>query len=148
MRTWLSLILPALVALAPTVASATTCWPDGGERAQVRAAFEASSVVFSAYVLDVSGASDDATARLKVLQVWKGRLEVGQIVQTTAGESVRFISDGVVPLPGTALLVYSSSPEPYMLHTCSRTRDLDSATRDIPLLNSLSGKRLYRPGGS
>ena len=142
-----SLILMALAALAPSGAGATTCWPDGGNRAQVRSAFEASSVVFSAYVLDVSGTSDDATARLKVLQVWKGGLEVGQIVQTTAGESVRFISDGVVPIPGTALLVYSSSPEPYMLHTCSRTRELDSATGDIPLLNSFSRKRQYRLGG-
>jgi hypothetical protein len=143
-----TLLLLLLVAFAPADVGATTCAPDGGSRAQVRAAFDAPSVVFSAYVLDVSGESDDAIAELKVLQVWKGELEVGQIIKATAGESVRFMSDGVVPTPGTALLVYSSSTEPFMLHTCSRTRELDSATGDIPLLNNLSNKRRYRLGGA
>ena len=142
------LLLLLLVAYAPADVGATTCSPDGGSRVQVRSAFDASSAVFSAYVLDVSGESDNAIARLKVLQVWKGELEVGQIVEATAGESVRFMSDGVVPIPGTALLVYSSSKEPFMLHTCSRTRQLDSATGDIPLLNKFSKKRRYRLGGA
>lgn len=142
------LLLLLLIASAPADVGATTCTPGGGSRAQVRAAFDASSVVFSAYVLDVSGESDDAIAKLKVLQVWKGEIEVGQIVEATAGESVRFMSDGVVPAAGTAFLVYSSSTEPYMLHTCSRTRELDSATGDIPLLNSFSKKRRYRLGGA
>lgn len=143
-----SLLFLLSIAFAPADVGATTCTPDGGSRAQVRAAFDASSVVFSAYVLDVSGQSDDAIAKLQVLQVWKGELEVGQIINATAGESVHFMSDGVVPTYGTALLVYSSSAEPFMLHTCSRTRELDAATGDIPLLNKFSKKWRYQLGGA
>ena len=141
-----NILVLGLTVLAPNLASATTCWPEGGERAQVRKAFDASSAVFSAYVLETTQQAQEPRAKVSVLQVWKGELAIGQIVETTAAESVTFVSDGVVASPGTALLVYSSSAEPYLLHTCSRTRVLDDATGDIPLLNKLSRKRRYELG--
>ena len=142
-----ALTLLAAMFLASGPACATTCWPQGGQRAQVRAAFEESKYVFSAYVLEISQDGETPTAKVRVLQVWKGDMAVGQILETTASESVTFMGDGVVPEPGTALLIYTSSKQPYLLHTCSRTRELDSATGDIPLLNKLSKKQRYKLGG-
>ena len=142
-----ALALLALILLAPGPAIATTCLPQGGQRAQVRAAFDESTAVFSAYVLEVSQAGEAPAAKVRVLQVWKGDMAVGQVVETTASESVTFVGDGVVPEPGTALLIYTSSRQPYLLHACSRTRELDSATGDIPLLNKFSKKQRYRLGG-
>ncbi|WP_290887254.1 hypothetical protein [Arenimonas sp.] len=141
------LILVAAIFLASNSASATTCWPEGGQRAQVRAAFDQSSFVFSAYVLEVSNSGEAPIAKVSVLQVWKGEIEVGQVVETTASDSVYFMGDGVIPLPGTALLIYSPSELPQFLHVCSRTRQLDYATGDIPLLNNFSKKQRYKLGG-
>lgn len=141
------LILAVALFLASGSASATTCWSEGGQRAQVRAAFDRSSFVFSAYVLEVSDGEETPIAKVRVLQVWKGGMEVGQVVETTASDSVTFMGDGVIPRPGTALLIYSSTEQPHLLHTCSRTRELDFATGDIPLLNKLSKKQRYKLGG-
>ena len=142
-----ALTLLAALFLASGSACATTCWPQGGQRAQVRAAFDESTSVFSAYVLEMSQPGEARTAKVRVLQVWKGDMDVGEVVETTASESVTFMGDGVVPVPGTALLIYTSSKQPYLLHTCSRTRELDSATGDILLLNKFSKKQRYKLGG-
>lgn len=135
----------ALVAVAltfPVSADAMMCL----SRSTVRDAYEESTVVFSGYVLDVAHRADAPTARLKVLQVWKGPLEADQIVQTSAEGSVTFIGDGFVPATGTTLLVYAVSDEPYFLNICSRTRDLDSAKREVRLLNRLAKKRRQSVG--
>jgi hypothetical protein len=145
MRKILLVLLVAL--LMPSAARATMCLPDGSERSQVREAFADSTVVFSRYVLDVTSGDEQPFARVKVLQVWKGPIEVGQVVETSAVESGTFMSDGIVPVAGTALLVYARAGSPYFLHTCSRTRELDPATGDIPELNKLSRKQRYRLGG-
>ena len=142
------IILALLVAfLTPSSAQAMMCLPSGSERSQIRDAFEDSTVVFSAYVLDVIGEGEQPLARVKVLQVWKGPIEVGQIVETSAVESGELIGDGIVPVAGTALLVYAKTGPPWFLHTCSRTRGLDSGTADIPVRNRLSKKKRYRIGG-
>lgn len=142
------ILLTLLVAfLMPSSAQAMVCLASGSERSQVRDAFEGSTVVFSAYVLEVIGEGEQPVARVKVLQAWKGPIEVGQIVETSAVESGDLIGDGIVPVAGTALLVYAKAGPPWFLHTCSRTRGLDSGTGDIPELNRLSKKKRYRIGG-
>ncbi len=141
----LALLMYAL--FLPESAEAIVCVAKGSESKQVRTEFEQSTVVFSGYVLDVAHDSDVPTATLSVIQVWKGSIEVGQTVTTSAEESVFFYGDGVVPQKGTALLVYANEGQPFFLSSCSRTRILDSATGDIPLLNKLSKKSRYRLGG-
>jgi hypothetical protein len=131
MRRILALVMIALI--LPMRADAMMCL----SKQSVRSAFETSSVVFSGRVLDVEQGTEDPTARVEVLQVWKGPVEVGQIVQTTAADSVTFVGDGFVPKPGTTLLVYATTEEPYFLFVCSRTRELDPSSREIRLLDRL-----------
>lgn len=144
MRT--ALLTLMLFLLMPLQASAMSCMHSGSERSQVRRAFADSTVVFSGYVLDVGGEGEAAVARVQVLQVWKGTLDVGQVVETSAHEGA-LVGSGIVPTAGTAMLIYAGGDSPYFLHTCSRTMELDSATGDIPLLNDLSRRPRYRLGG-
>ena len=119
-------------------AAAVSC---GGQQS-VKQAYSAAQDVFSAHVEEIYvapgfGRDDFHFARLRVLQVWKGNLSPGDVVSTTAEDSISFVSDGFVPLQGSDALVYSGGAQPFVLSTCSRSAPLES-TRDLPALQRLS----------
>lgn len=132
------LIVTVACLLAAAPASAVSC---GGQQS-VKQAYAAAQDVFSAHVEEIYtgqgfGRDDFHFARLHVLNVWKGDLAAGEIVQATAEDTVSFISDGFIPLHGSNVLVYASGTQPFFLGTCSRTAPLDS-TRDTRELEKLS----------
>jgi hypothetical protein len=127
-----------VVLLTSTPASAVSC---GGQQS-VKAAYSSAQNVFSAHVEKIYAAPGFGRdsfhfAELRVLQVWKGNLSPGDIVSTTAEDSINFVSDGFVPLQGAEVLVYTGGPQPFVLSTCSRSAPLDS-TRDTRALKRLS----------
>lgn len=139
MRSIASLALTLL--LTPTFASATSC----GRRESVTQTFASSKHIFSAYVEEIHtgsgfGRDNAQLAKLRVLQVWKGNLNSGDVVSASAEDSIYFISDGFVPALSSSILVYTSGEQPFALQTCSRTAYLDSGADDISLLNKLSKK--------
>jgi hypothetical protein len=119
-------------------AAAASC----GEQQSVKQAYSAAQNVFSAHVEDIYvapgfGRDDFHFAKLRILQVWKGNLHPGDVVSTTAEDSISFVSDGFAPLQGSDVLVYSGGPQPFVLGTCSRSGLLES-TRDLQALKKLS----------
>ena len=135
MLRFLALIAALLVSIP---AAAVSC----GGRQSVRQAYSAAQDVFSAHVQEIYvapgfGRDDFHFARLRVLQVWKGNLSPGDVVSTTAEGSISFVSDGLVPLHGSDVLVYSGGAQPFVLSTCSRSASLEN-TRDLPALQRLS----------
>lgn len=133
--------ISALLISAPV--AAVSC----GKKQSVKQAYVAAQDIFSAHVEEIYqghafGRDNVHLARLRVLHVWKGSLNPGDMVSATAEDTVRFISDGFVPLQGSNVLLYSGGPEPYLLSTCSRSASLEF-NRDIPALNRLS-KRAER----
>lgn len=132
--------------LFPAQAAAVSC----GGRASLKESFDRAEHVFSAYVEThftgrAFGRDDVLLARLRVLQVWKGDLHVGEEVTAGAEDSLFLINDGYIPLLEAAVLVYTGGDQPFHFGTCSRTGLLDEATGDIPRLNKLSRKKEYRP---
>ena len=119
-------------------AAAVSC---GGQQS-VKQAYSAAQDVFSAYVEEIYvapgfGRDDFHFAKLRILQVWKGSLSPGDVVSTTAEDSISFVSDGFAPLQGSNVLVYSGGAQPFVLSSCSRSASLES-TRDLPALQRLS----------
>jgi hypothetical protein len=119
-------------------AAAVSC---GGQQS-VKQAYSAAQDVFSAYVEGVYvapgfGRDDFHFAQLKILQVWKGSLKSGDVVSTTAEDTVSFVSDGFVPRQGSNVLVYTDGAQPFALSTCSRSASLEN-TRDLPALQRLA----------
>ena len=119
-------------------AAAVSC----GGRQSVKQAYSAAHDVFSAHVVEIYrapgfGRSDFRFARLRILEVWKGGLRAGDVVLATAEDSISFVSDGFVPIPGSDVLVYSAGASPIVLSTCSRSTSLES-TRDLAALQRLS----------
>src|SRR5688572_21769356 len=126
------------VLLVSMPAAAVSC---GGQQS-VKQAYSAAPDVFSAYVEDIYlapgfGRDDFHFARLRVLKVWKGSLNPGDVVSATAEDTVSFVSDGFVPRQGSNVLVYSGGAQPFALSTCSRSATLEN-TRDLPALQRLS----------
>ena len=126
------------VLLTSMPAAAVSC---GGQQS-VKAAYSAAQDVFSAHVEEIYvapgfGRGTFHFAKLRILQVWKGNLSRGDVVSTTAEDSINFVSDGFVPLQGSDVLVYTGGPQPFVLSTCSRSAPLDS-TRDARPLTRLS----------
>jgi hypothetical protein len=124
-------------------AAAVSC---GGE-VSVREAFSTAQDVFSAHVEETYrapgfGQPDFQFAKLRVLQVWKGDLRLGDQVSTTAEDSVNFVSDGFVPLEGTDVLLYVAGIQPFVLSVCSRSALL-AGNADLRKLERLS-KRAKR----
>lgn len=124
--------------LMSTPAAAVSC----GGLPSVKQAYSAAQNVFSAHVEEVDatpgfGRDRFHFAKLRVLQVWKGSLRPGDIVSTTAEDSIGFVGDGFVPQPGSDVLVYAGAAEPFILGTCSRSGALDTA-RDLRALQRLS----------
>lgn len=76
------------------------------------------NVVFSGYVegkrTGVAFGRDRQLADVRVLQVWRGPLEAGQLVSVTAEDPVSFVSDGYVPAEKSGILVYASGEPPYI----------------------------------
>jgi hypothetical protein len=129
-------LIAALLTSMPV--AAVSC---GGQQS-VKAAYSAAQDVFSAHVEDIYSAPGFGRdtfhfARLRILQVWKGSLNSGDIVSTTAEDSISFVSDGFVPLRGSDVLVYTDGPQPFVLSSCSRSGPLDGA-RDTRTLKKLS----------
>lgn len=119
-------------------AAAMSC---GGQQS-VKQAYSEAQDVFSAhveetYVASGFGRDDFHFARLRILQVWKGNVYPGDVVSTTAEDTISFISDGFVPRQGSNVLVYSDRAQPFALSTCSRSATLEN-TRDLPALQRLS----------
>ncbi len=119
-------------------AAAMSC---GGQQS-VKQAYSAAQDIFSAhveetYVAPGFGRDDFHFARLRILQVWKGSLNPGDVVSTTAEDTISFVSDGFVPRQGSNVLVYSGGAQPFALSTCSRSGPLENA-RDLPALQRLS----------
>lgn len=128
-----------IVALTPAPAWAISC---GGARS-IREAFSGSGHVFLAHVEALYRGpgfrqAEVSLASLRVLHVWKGDLQPGSTVSTSAQSSVSFYDDGFVPTQHTGLVVYASGEPPLMLHTCSRTGLLQGSINDIPTLNRLA----------
>jgi len=119
-------------------AAAVSC---GGQQSAERA-YSSEQEVFSAHVDEIYsapgfGRNEFNFARLRILQVWKGHLGPGDIVSTTADDSISFASDGLVPLQGSDVLVYTSGAQPFVLGICSGSAPLDRAG-DIENLEKLS----------
>lgn len=132
-------LLACIAALLVSMpASAVSC----GGRQSVKQAYADAQDVFSAHVEQIYsapgfGRAQFQFARLRVLEVWKGNLKVGDVVSTTAEDSISFVSDGFVPLEGSDVLVYTGGAQPFAISTCSRSSALES-TRDLPSLQRLS----------
>lgn len=131
-------VVPGLVLLIPLSANAVSC----GEPLSAKQAYATADDVFAAHVeqLEVGtgfGREDARLARLRVLQVWKGNLEPGDVVTSSAEDSVHFISDGFVPVTGSNVLVYTRGPQPFMLSSCSRTSALEHS-HDLHALQRLA----------
>lgn len=135
-----------MLRLLALIAALLVCMPAAAMscagKQSVKQAYSVAQEVFSAYVEEIHlgpgfGRDDFHFARLRILQVWKGNLSPGDVVSATAEDSINFISDGVVPIQGSRILVYSSGAPPFILSTCSRSGPLES-TRDLPALQKLS----------
>lgn len=117
--------------------------PPGSQSDHVRREFRASDAVFSAYVSDVYYAEVNGQhtrmAKLRVLQVWKGDLQPDTWIDVVSGDEGGLMSCSYIAEQNQALVVYvQGQRQPYSLASCSLTRPLHEATRDIPLLNKLS----------
>jgi hypothetical protein len=104
-------------------AAAVSC----GGQPSAKQAYSAAQDVFSGHVEEIYiapsfGRDDFHFAKLRILQVWKGNLHPGDVVSTTAEDSISFVSDGFVPLQGSNVLVYSGGAQPFVLSTCSSPR--------------------------
>ena len=126
----------ALLISAPS--AAVSC---GGQRS-VKQKYSAAQDVFSARVEDIYvapgfGRDDFHFAKLRIIEVWKGSLKPGDVVSTTAEDSIHFVSDGFVPQQGSDVLAYTGGTQPFVLGACSGSAPLDSA-HDLPALQKLS----------
>jgi len=132
-------LLAFIAALLVSVpAAAMSC---GGQQS-VKQAYSAARDVFSAhveetYIASSFGRDDFHFARLRILQVWKGSLNPGDVVSTTAEDTISLVSDGFVPRQGSNVLVYSGGAQPFALSTCSRCASLEN-TPDLSTLQMLS----------
>ncbi len=131
-------VVLSLVLSIPQPAIAVSC----GKPLPVKQAHAAADNVFSAHVEQITigngfGREDARLARLRVLQVWKGNLERGDVVTSSAEDSVHFTSDGFVPVTGSNVLVHTHGPQPFMLSSCSRTSALEHS-RDLHALQRLA----------
>lgn len=135
------------LAICLSVAMPAVALSCGGQQS-VAQAYASAGHVFSAHVEGSYagpgfGRDDFQFVELRVLKVWKGTLKPGDSVQATAEDSITFVSDGFVPLPGSDVLVYASGFEPLALRSCSRTVRLEN-TRDLHTLELLSDRSSSR----
>ena len=152
-RAW-TLGSSALVKIIPVVAlmsgasSALACsciLPAGSQSDHVRREFRESEAIFSAYVQSIHHADLDGhrtrMAKLRVLQVWKGKLQPNTWIDVVSDENTGLADCGYAASSDHALMVYAHGQEPYRLASCSLTGPLERATSDIPLLNKLSRRQ-------
>ena len=129
-------LVTALLVSSPV--AAVSC---GGQQSAEQA-YSSAQEVFSAHVDEIYsapgfGRDDFNFARLRILQAWKGHLSTGDIVSTTAEDSISFVSDGFVPLLDSDVVVYTSGVQPFVLGTCSGSAPLER-TADTERLERLS----------
>src|SRR5690606_12539578 len=117
-------LLLVIALLPPAAKSAVACsciFPVESQSDHVRNQFQQSEAVFSAYVhtiysLDVNGRSI-RTAKLRILQVWKGSLEPNTWVDAPSAEDTGLIGCAYAAEADTALMIYASGPQPFTLQS-------------------------------
>lgn len=132
-----------LLALASSPAHAIICISPTQESRQIRETFSRSDHVFSARVEEIFhgpmfGRENVRMARLRVTRVWKGNLELGEIVTTSADGSTTLIGAGLEPPIDAEILVYVSGEQPFVLSACGRTGFLEHRARDLRMFRKLS----------
>lgn len=131
----------ALVVAWP--AHATTCIPAERESVRIRTSFAQADQVFSARVEEIFhgpmfGREQARMAKLRVIQVWKGTLEPGGIVTSSADGDTQFISGGLEPPLGGTILAYVSGAQPFVLGACGRTGMLEDREHDLRMFRKLA----------
>jgi hypothetical protein len=98
-----------------------------------RQVFEESDAVFEGRVLEIVPNDNGITARLEVVQSWKG-VEIERVEVRTAGDSA---ACGIAFEVGTSWLVYADD-ENGVLSTglCSRTARIEEAEEDLAALGA------------
>lgn len=148
--------LAALLALMPASGLACSCIAtlDLSEFDAVARAFESSDEVFSAEVEALSpedpGDYDAQTARLRVIQAWKGPHATGDRLSLFSRNDP-FLMSCLRPLQrGEVLVAYRSRRAGISI--CSRSGLLRDALPDLPALNTLARRdpadRLFAPSGA
>jgi len=149
-------ILIVLLALLPVTGSACSCLTtlDLSEFDAVARAFEGSDEVFSAEVETLSpedpGDYDEQTARLRVIQAWKGPHATGDRLSLFSRNDP-LLMNCLRPLQrGEVLVAYRSRRTGISI--CSRSGPLRDALPDLPTLNALSRRNpaapLFAPNGA
>jgi len=132
-----AIVLSAFFAvLASTPADACTCLQTGTRTSQVESGFEASVAVFSARVASVSERRNadglEASAEMKVLEVWKGSMRAGDMVAV-----------GVAPSRGGLSCQYPGKSGEELI-ICSLSGPLSTSKGDRPLLDKLRDRDARR----
>jgi hypothetical protein len=119
---------------------ACICLPpeDEDTEKRIRADVKAASLVVRAVAVGFTARSDpdswDAVRRWRVLEVWKGEVQVGGYIHTRWG---------TCPAPvktGDDMLLYLHSPSPYVLESCDRHAWYPEAQAEAKVLS-----RLFKP---
>lgn len=148
--------LAALLALMPASGLACSCITtlDLSEFDAVARAFEGADEVFSAEVEALSpedpGDYDEQTARLRVIQAWKGPHATGDRLSLFSRNDP-LLMNCLRPLQrGEVLVAYRSRRAGISI--CSRSGPLRDALPDLPTLNALSRRNpadhLFAPNGA
>lgn len=142
----LKINLTVILLLASPAALACSCvYPQGTQSENVRCEFNESDAVFSAYVKDVDTSEVSGqfkrTAKLRILQVWKGDLKPDSWLEITTEDDRSVSGCNYSTEQDQALMIYlRGKQQPYRIDSCSLTGSLNQATDDIPLLNELSDR--------
>jgi hypothetical protein len=135
-------MLRVLVFITAMFCSMTVTAVSCGGAQSLNAAFDSASDIFSARLVNIYsapgfGRGSFRFANLRILRVWKGSLKPGDIVSTTAEDSINFVSDGFIPPQDKDVLIFTNSPQPFILSACSRSQLLDG-TDDLRKLDKLA----------
>ncbi len=138
-------VLSVIAMLASTPADACTCIQTGTHSSQVKRSFEESVAVFSARVASVSERRSvdglEASADMKVLEVWKGPMRAGDTVAVGVAPSKGGLSCQYPVKSGEELMIYAFSGPPYQLVICSSSGPLSASKGDRPLLDELRDRQ-------
>jgi hypothetical protein len=139
-------VVTAVLLVATSPALACSCvYPAGSQSDHVRREYREAEAVFSGYVHSIHYSDVDGRptrmAKLRVLQVWKGDLQPNTWIDVISDDEVGLVGCSYATESDRALMIYAAGRRPYALASCSLTGPLEGATRDIPLLNRLSGRQ-------
>jgi hypothetical protein len=138
MRKHISIVIVVFTNLIIAPALACSCiLPSQRLSSHVKDAVKTTTVIASVEVLEVytDASTDMQTANLLVIESWKGPHLSGNIIKSiTLADSS---SCGRSVENGEKLLVYLYNNEPYSIPNCSLTGRLESAEKQIKILNKL-----------